>query len=350
MPKGWLMRPTKKLRQMSALTLLASLCFSTFVLPFNAADARPLVQSQQPTTGETLERGYRTGYSDGYQAGYGDSASAGSRDVKSKEDYQSADRTYSSAHGAREIFRDGYRQGYERGYETGYERRSFDSTVPADLTSRGVSDVPDDRAANAPISDDSDVNNSSVRAGTSSGGQAVTIQQNTVMLVQLETNLSTDASQNGDRIQARVMSPAEYEGAMLHGVVRDVRRPGKVRGSALLQIAFAEIRLPDGRWTEMEAQVIEVVNADEREIGEVDAEGGIRGKDSTKRDVAKVGAGAALGAIIGAIAGGGRGAAIGATVGGGAGAGGVLASRGDDLQLRRGDQLRIRTARTVNVR
>ncbi|MEJ7710721.1 MAG: hypothetical protein WKF84_12845 [Pyrinomonadaceae bacterium] len=94
---------------------------------------------------------------------------------------------------------------------------------------------------------------------------------------------------------------------------------------------------------------MEVVDAEERGIGEVDDEGGIHGKDSTKGDVAKVGTGAIIGGIIGAIAGGGKGAAIGSTVGGAAGAGRVLSSRGEDVSLRRGDQLRVRTGRTVSI-
>lgn len=340
------MRFVKRHDSFGALSLIVSLCLSIFVVPFGAAHARFVVQESQPTDSQTLERGYRTGYSDGYQAGYGDSADASPRDFENKEEYRSADRTHIAAYGSRELFRDGYQQGYETGYETGYERRPFNSAVPANLSRRNASSSAGE-ISTPPTRDVDD--RRTVRGEISDNRQTLTIPRNTVMLVQLETNLSTDASQPSDRIQARVMEPSEFEGAMLHGVVRSVRRPGKVRGNAELQLAFQGMRLADGRWTELEAQVVEVIDSGEREIGEVDSEGGIRGKDSTKGDVAKVGAGAAIGAIIGAIAGGGKGAAIGATVGGATGAGGVLASRGDDLRLTRGDKLRIRTARTVNV-
>jgi outer membrane lipoprotein SlyB len=71
-------------------------------------------------------------------------------------------------------------------------------------------------------------------------------------------------------------------------------------------------------------------------------EGGVRGKSTTKDDVAKVGAAAGVGAIIGAIAGGGKGAAIGAVIGGSAGGAGVMTQRGKDIRLESGQQLRIR--------
>jgi hypothetical protein len=101
--------------------------------------------------------------------------------------------------------------------------------------------------------------------------------------------------------------------------------------------------MPGGDWQEFSAQVIEVVASEGTGGGEVDPEGGVRGKSTTKDDVAKVGASAGIGAIIGAIAGGGKGAAIGAVIGGGASTAGVMTQRGKDIRLERGQQLRIRT-------
>jgi hypothetical protein len=103
--------------------------------------------------------------------------------------------------------------------------------------------------------------------------------------------------------------------------------------------------MPDRRVADLSADVIDVIPMSGRDnVGEVDPEGGVRGRDSTKDDVSKVGAATGIGAIIGAIAGGGKGAAIGAAIGGGVGTGGVLSQRGKDIRLDRGQQLRIRTA------
>jgi hypothetical protein len=164
------------------------------------------------------------------------------------------------------------------------------------------------------------------------------------MRVELLTNLSTEASQEGDRFQARVIEPSEFEGAMIDGRVRRVRRPGRVKGKSELQLTFEQIRM-DNRFTNLNAQVVEVVDTPGTggEAGDVDEEGGVRGKGSSKRDVVKIGTGSAIGAIIGAIAGGGKGAAIGAAIGGGIGTGGVLSQRGKEIYLPRGQQLRIRT-------
>jgi len=75
----------------------------------------------------------------------------------------------------------------------------------------------------------------------------------------------------------------------------------------------------------------------------------VKGRDSTKDDVSKVGASTGIGAIIGAIVGGGKGAAIGAAIGGSVGTASVLTSRGKDLRLARGQQLKIRTATEIRI-
>jgi hypothetical protein len=89
---------------------------------------------------------------------------------------------------------------------------------------------------------------------------------------------------------------------------------------------------------------LEVIPLNADSATDVDTEGGIKGRDNTKDDAAKVGAASGIGAIIGAIAGGGKGAAIGAIIGGGAGTAGVMTQRGHDLRLEQGQQMRIRVS------
>jgi hypothetical protein len=123
-----------------------------------------------------------------------------------------------------------------------------------------------------------------------------------------------------------------------------VKRPGKTKGRAELQLTFDQIHLPDNRVASFRADLVEVVQMGGDGVSEVDREGGVKGKDDTKGDVTKVGAATGIGAIIGAIAGGGKGAAIGAVIGGAAGTGGVLMQRGQDIRLVPGQQMRIRTS------
>jgi len=60
----------------------------------------------------------------------------------------------------------------------------------------------------------------------------------------LESSLSTDASQRGDRFQARVVEPREFAGAIVDGRVTLVKRAGKVKGTSELQLAFADASRP----------------------------------------------------------------------------------------------------------
>ncbi|MER3428230.1 MAG: hypothetical protein C4334_09030 [Pyrinomonas sp.] len=317
----------------------------------------PLIFAQSTPQRATLERGYRTGYSDGYQAGVRDRNNGAARDFRDEEDYQRADRAYSPNYGSLEDYRDGYRQGFETGYEAGFDGREFDSTIPATLAQRSAeptsnASTPEATRVNADATSSmSTATAESKRESRSAtpGNAALLIPSGTVFVAELLTNLSTDASQPGDRFQARVIEPSEYAGAVLSGRVERVRRPGKVRGTAELELDFEQISLSDGRWANVKAQLIEVVPEGTSSVGKVDPEGGVRGKDSTKDDVVKVGAGAGLGALIGAVAGGGKGAAIGAAIGAAVGAGGAVASRGQDIRLQRGQRLRVRTNTDTRV-
>ncbi len=108
--------------------------------------------------------------------------------------------------------------------------------------------------------------------------------------------------------------------------------------------------MADNRSASIHADVIEIVDMGNRDgAGTVDSEGGVKGKDSTKDDVSKVGAATGIGAVIGAIFGGGKGAAIGAAVGGSVGTAGVLSQRGKDVRLERGQRLKIRTANDARI-
>lgn len=299
----------------------------------NAYSTTPQAQST------ALERGYRTGYSDGYNAGYKNIADHASRDYQSKDEYQRADRSYNDVWGPLEDYRDGYQQGFEAGYAAGYDRQPFNSSIPTGLSRRTTGET----AASGNTSEDTARNTPPNAPAPMSG--AVLIPRDAILVIELQSGLSTDASQRGDTFQARVLEPREYEGAIVGGRVTLVKRPGKVKGVAELQLSFDTIRLPDNRESNFNADVVEVVDMSGRDgVGTVDPEGGVKGRDSTKDDVSKVGAATGIGAIIGAIAGGGKGAAIGAAIGGGIGTGGVLSQRGKDIRLPRGQRLKIRTA------
>ena len=323
-----------KYLKFSFLALIATGLFSMAAVTSNAASV-----SQSQST--ALERGYRTGYSDGYNAGYRDVTDQATRDYQSKDEYQRADRTYNQAWGTLEDYKDGYQQGFEAGYATGYERGNFNSSIPSGLSRRGaVNSTPDDPSDNTQPSSSAPVGNN----------VPVFIPRGSMLTIELQSSVSTDTSQPGDPFQARVVSPNEFAGATIEGRVVRVKRAGKVKGSAQLQLAFNSIRMADGRSSPFTATVVEIVDMGNREdSGTVDSEGGVKGRSSTKDDVSKVGASAGVGAILGAIFGGAHGAAIGAAIGGSVGTAGVLTSRGRDLNLGRGQQLKIRAESETRI-
>jgi len=317
------------------LLVLLSICLSGLlaIVPARA----------QGTT--AIERGYRTGYSDGYTAGYRDVATNAPRNYQNKEDYQKADRSYNDVWGPIEDYRDGYQQGFEAGYTAGYDRQQFNSALPSGLRRRGANAANTGGAAPAvvnPPPNNDPVDNDTTTPTTGPNG-SLAIPRNTILALELLTPVSTDASQRGDRIQARVFEPAQYAGYIVEGRISQVKRPGKVKGVAELQLAFDQIRTNDNRTATLHAELIEISPIGSQDP-QVDSEGGVKGQDSTKDDAAKVGAASGVGAIIGAIAGGGKGAAIGAIIGGGAGTAGVMTQRGKDIRLERGQHLKIRTS------
>jgi hypothetical protein len=326
------------------LTLILTVAF--LAVPLSAAPARTQDPQNQASA---LMRGYRTGYSDGYQAGVTDRANNAAREFRNKTEFEHGDRAYNPNYGTLEEYRDGYRQGFELGYNAAFDRKPFDTNIPADLRRRT-----EDSSVGYPRDQNKGTDSGSQQSQSQSAppvnANIDAIPRDTIMRVELLSNLSTEASQKGDHFQARVLEPKEYEGATLEGRVVNVKRPGKAKGTAQLQLAFDEIRFTNGRSSKMSAQVIEVIpSGGSQGVGKVDPEGGVQGRGSTKGDVQKVGAAAGIGAVIGAIAGGGVGAAIGATIGAGVGTAGVLSQRGRDIELNQGQQLRIRTAGEVQI-
>jgi hypothetical protein len=314
-----------------------------------------------------LERGYRTGYSDGYSAGVGDAGNKAARNYQNKEEYQLANRSFNDTWGTIEDYRDGYQQGFESGYGAGYDHQQFDSALPTGLRRRGASPngsgtTPVNGAGTTPVNQTgtTTVNETGTTAVTTSPdttaapdnsdrtavqtAASLNIPRNTILSLELMTPLSTDATQRNDPFKARVTQPAEFANYIVEGRVTEVKRPGKVKGVAQLQLSFDNIRSTDNRVAGLHAELLEVVPMNSDSSPDVDSEGAVRGRDSSKDDAAKIGGASGIGAIIGVIAGGGKGAAIGAIIGAGAGTAGTMTQRGRDIRLEQGQQLKIRTS------
>jgi len=167
----------------------------------------------------------------------------------------------------------------------------------------------------------------------------------------LNQTLSSKNSREGDKFSGVVSRNVRLgektvipEGAVVRGTVTSVKRSGRVKGKAEMELRFDEIELPSGKTVELSASLTEL---DDKE--EVTEEGGVKAEGTKKRDAATIGGGAGIGAAIGAIAGGGKGAAIGAGAGAAAGTGVVLATRGKEVEIKRGTEMAIQLDRPLTV-
>ena len=334
-----------------------------------------------------LQRGYRTGYSDGYMSGYRDAIDNAARSYDRHSEYSKADRAYSKEYGSVTDYRDGYQQGFESGYNTGFDKRSFDATIPSDLTKRGVlavktpvettqtvvqentpvTTVPEtvtttqtqQEPVTEPVSENTTVTNSQVPiittraeniASVASGETPILIPTDTELIVELLDDINTERSKQGDPFKARVISPNEIGGAIIEGRVSKIQKPGRIKRRSEVLLSFDRIIVSENRWSNFNAIVTEVLPIKGDNVRRVDTEGTVEGKSSVKSDSVKIGATTGTGLVVGAIAGGPVGAAVGAGVGAAFGVGAVVVERGKHIRLNRDQQLRIKSAYETQIR
>lgn len=169
----------------------------------------------------------------------------------------------------------------------------------------------------------------------------VTIPAGTALPVVLESTVASDSSAVEQAVVARLADGVEVGGAaalpagsMLHGVVTQVERAGKVKGRAQVAFRFTEVsREGESERYRMETKAISRTAA-----------------ATKKQDAVKVGGGALGGAIVGGIIGGKKGAAIGTAAGAGAGGAVVMSTRGEEVRLPQGTKVSVTLVSPLTVR
>ena len=169
--------------------------------------------------------------------------------------------------------------------------------------------------------------------------RTVTVPDNTVLDVTLDTALASNTSQIEQRVNGTLASPVVVDGvtvipsgAKLIGHVTGARESGKVKGRAELGFRFTRLRAGSVTY-------------------DIDTKPQYYVAESTKKDDAvKIGAGAAAGAVVGAITGGRKGAAIGSAIGAGGGTAVVLATDGKEIQLAPGRKLKVSLTNPLTIR
>jgi hypothetical protein len=362
-----------KLTRSILATALSFSLFSIAFLNFTAAE----VSAQDSKI--AIQRGFRTGYSDGYMAGYRDTIDNAAKKYDKHTEYAKADRAFNKDYGTLEDYRDGYQQGFETGYDTGFEKRSFDATIPVNLKNRGVvalSNTTVQAEESAPVKQvENSIITTAPQQTTSentvaytpgiapvtaaplenynynpAGDSLVTIPTDTELIVELIDNIDTQRNREGDKFQARIVSPAEVSGAIIEGRISKIQKPGRIKRRAEMLLSFDRIVLAGNRWSNFNAIVTEVLPVKGDNVKRVDNEGTVEGKSSVKDDSIKVGAATGTGVVVGAIAGGPVGAAVGASVGAAFGVGAAIVERGKDIKLNKNQQLRIKTEYETQIK
>jgi hypothetical protein len=340
------MKFQRNLRAVSVTALLV--LFSTLSLLIVSVSA-------QDTSKIALQRGYRTGYSDGYMSGYRDSNENAARNFAKHTEYSKANRMYAASYGPLEDYRDGYQQGFETGYGTGFEKRSFDASLPTDLRMKGTttpanttqSSVPKGTKPPTILPKPAEKPNSSPNT---SGEPIIIIPADIELIIELVEDVSTLTAKEGDKIQARVVSPYEIAGALIEGRVAKIVKPGRLSRKAQLLFSFDQIRLSETRWSNFNAILTEIVVTKSDNVKEVDVEGTVKGKGTAKRDGGIIGGSTGTGLVVGAVVGGPVGAAVGAGVGAAFGVGAVIIEKGKNIKLSKGQQLKIKTTYETQIR
>jgi hypothetical protein len=185
---------------------------------------------------------------------------------------------------------------------------------------------------------------------TKPGADTLIIPVETELIIELLSDVNTEQNREGDKFQARIISPNEIGGAIIEGRIGKIQKPGRIKRRAEVSLSFDRIVLAQNRWSNFNAILTEVLPVKGDNVKRIDTEGTIEGKSSVKSDSVKVGAATGTGLVIGAVAGGPVGAAVGASVGAAFGVGGVVIERGKHIRLGKNQQLRIKTAYETQIR
>ncbi len=152
--------------------------------------------------------------------------------------------------------------------------------------------------------------------------QPVTVPDGTVLQVRMIDSVDSASNQPGDRFRATLDTPITIDdkvivpqGADIEGHIAELKSAGRFSGKPAIALELTALSVNGRRYS--------------LHTNQYSREGSSRGKNTAE----KVGGGAVLGSIIGAIAGGGKGAAIGGVVGAGAGGGVQAASKAPQIHV-----------------
>ena len=169
--------------------------------------------------------------------------------------------------------------------------------------------------------------------------EEVVVPADSVIGLQIETNVSSETAKVEDRVEARVTRDVRSKGfvavpagSKAQGSVTLVEKGGKIKERARLGVRFHTLVLADGTRVPIQTETV------------------FREGDSPKGESAtKIGGAAVGGAIIGAILGGGKGAAIGGAAGAAGGTAAAMAGSRSPATLTAGSSVTVRLSSPATV-
>lgn len=172
----------------------------------------------------------------------------------------------------------------------------------------------------------------------SHAAETITVPSGTPVTVRLQSAISSESSNAGDKFEAVLDSPLEINGktvapagATVTGRVVAAEKSGRLQNPGMIQIALSSISVNGKAVPVTSSSVI------------------ARGTSHQKRNLSWIGGGAAGGALIGGLAGGGKGALIGSAVGAGAGTGTAYATGKKDVGFGVERRLTFRLTQPITV-
>ncbi|MDA2926919.1 hypothetical protein MYX78_06745 [Acidobacteria bacterium AH-259-G07] len=155
--------------------------------------------------------------------------------------------------------------------------------------------------------------------------------------IRLLDSISTRRNKSGDRYEAVLEKDLVVDGEILAprkslviGKLLEVKSSGRVKGRARMSLTLIEMHVGEEPYP---IQTNEIV---------VEAEG------TKGRDIKRIGTGAGLGAIIGVITGGGAG--LGSVIGSSTGTGGVLLTKGKEVEFKAEQKFNFRLEKDLEIK
>jgi type IV secretion system protein VirB10 len=181
----------------------------------------------------------------------------------------------------------------------------------------------------------------------------ITIPAGTRVPLVLKHAISSKSARVGQKIYCETTFPVAAEnrllipaGTYVQGEVTGVKRSGRVKGRAEIQLHFTTLIFPNGYTVMLPGSLESVPGSDTTRMK--DEEGTVEAESTKGRDVGTVASTAGTGAVIGAVASRGvKGAAVGGLAGAAVGSAIGLFTRGDEVRLEAGSAVEMEFQRPV---